>query len=309
MYQADETRYDKMQYRRCGRSGILLPLISLGLWQNFGLEKPLEEQKKIIFRAFDLGITHFDLANNYGMPARGLAEENFGKILHEDMAGYREQMMISTKAGYDFWPGPYGNWGSRKYLMSSLDASLKRMKLDYVDIFYHHRPDPETPLEETMGALADMVRQGKALYVGISNYKAEEAAAVADAFVAEQSNLSTREQLVNYALQFVGGRYKFGGSDPHTGVDCSGFTKYVMQHGAGVSLNRSSTSQSKQGTAISADQMQPGDLIFYGSGRGINHVAMYIGDGKVVHASTERTGIKTSPWNYRTPVKIVNVLG
>lgn len=139
--------------------------------------------------------------------------------------------------------------------------------------------------------------------------KAEEAAAVADAFVAEQSNLSTREQLVNYALQFVGGRYKFGGSDPHTGVDCSGFTKYVMQHGAGVSLNRSSTSQSKQGTAISADQMQPGDLIFYGSGRGINHVAMYIGDGKVVHASTERTGIKTSPWNYRTPVKIVNVLG
>ena len=132
--------------------------------------------------------------------------------------------------------------------------------------------------------------------------KAEEAAAVADAFVAEQSNLSTREPLVNYALQFVGGRYKFGGSDPHTGVDCSGFTKYVMQH-------RSSASQSKQGTAISADQMQPGDLIFYGSGRGINHVAMYIGDGKVVHASTERTGIKTSPWNYRTPVKIVNVLG
>lgn len=180
MYQADETRYEKMEYRRCGKSGILLPLISLGLWQNFGLEKPLEEQKKIIFRAFDLGITHFDLANNYGMPARGLAEENFGKILHEDMAEYREQMMISTKAGYDFWPGPYGNWGSRKYLMSSLDASLKRMRLDYVDIFYHHRPDPETPLEETMGALADMVRQGKALYVGISNYKAEEAAAAID---------------------------------------------------------------------------------------------------------------------------------
>ena len=170
MYQADETRYEKMEYRRCGRSGILLPLISLGLWQNFGLEKPLEEQKKIIFRAFDLGITHFDLANNYGMPARGLAEENFGKILHEDMVEYREQMMISTKAGYDFWPGPYGNWGSRKYLMSSLDASLKRMKLDYVDIFYHHRMDPETPLEETMGALASAVQSGKALYVGLSNY-------------------------------------------------------------------------------------------------------------------------------------------
>lgn len=179
-YQADENRYDKMQYKRCGRSGLLLPLVSLGLWQNFGLEKPLEEQKKIIFRAFDLGITHFDLANNYGHPARGLAEENFGKILHDDMAQYREQMLVSTKAGYDFWPGPYGNWGSRKYLMSSLDASLKRLQLDYVDIFYHHRPDPETPLEETMGALTDMVKQGKALYVGISNYQADEAAKAID---------------------------------------------------------------------------------------------------------------------------------
>lgn len=180
MYQADELRYERMQYRRSGRSGILLPLISLGLWQNFGLEKPLEEQKQIIFQAFDLGITHFDLANNYGFPARGLAEENFGRILHEDMSHYREQMLISTKAGFDFWPGPYGNWGSRKYLMSSLDASLRRMKLDYVDIFYHHRPDPETPLEETMGALSDMVRQGKALYVGISNYPAEQAARALD---------------------------------------------------------------------------------------------------------------------------------
>lgn len=180
MYQADENRYENMQYKRCGRSGILLPLVSLGLWQNFGLEKPLEEQKKIIFRAFDLGITHFDLANNYGHPARGLAEENFGKILHQDMAQYREQMLISTKAGYDFWPGPYGDWGSRKYLMSSLDASLKRMQLDYVDIFYHHRPDPQTPLEETMGALTDIVKQGKALYVGISNYQAEEAAKAID---------------------------------------------------------------------------------------------------------------------------------
>lgn len=175
MYQADETRYDTMTYNRCGRSGLLLPAVSLGLWQNFGLEKPLEEQKKILFRAFDLGITHFDLANNYGFPARGLAEENFGKVLHDDMAGYREQIVVSTKAGFDFWPGPYGNWGSRKYLFSSLDASLKRLQLDYVDIFYHHRPDPETPLEETMGALSDMVRQGKALYVGISNYQAEEA--------------------------------------------------------------------------------------------------------------------------------------
>jgi len=179
MYCADEKRYERMEYRRCGRSGILLPAVSLGLWQNFGLEKPFEEQKQIIFKAFDLGITHFDLANNYGFPARGLAEEHFGRILHEEMHGYREQILVSTKAGFDFWPGPYGNWGSRKYLFSSLDASLKRLQLDYVDIYYHHRPDPETPLEETMGALSDLVRQGKALYVGISNYKAEEAARAA----------------------------------------------------------------------------------------------------------------------------------
>lgn len=175
MYQAAETRYETMAYARCGRSGIRLPKVSLGLWQNFGLEKTLEEQKAILFRAFDSGITHFDLANNYGNPARGMAEENFGTILREDMKNYRDEMIISSKAGYDMWPGPYGDWGSRKYLMASLDQSLKRMGLDYVDIFYHHRPDPETPLEETMGALSDMVRQGKALYVGISNYEKEEA--------------------------------------------------------------------------------------------------------------------------------------
>lgn len=142
---------------------------------EFWTGKPLEEQREILLRAFDLGITHFDLANNYGAPARGKAEENFGAVLASDLASYRDQLFISTKAGYDCWPGPYGNWGSRKYLMSSLDASLKRMGLDYVDVFYHHRPDPDTPLEETMGALSDMVRQGKALYVGISNYEAEEA--------------------------------------------------------------------------------------------------------------------------------------
>lgn len=174
MYQAREGRYDTMKYRRCGRSGVLLPEISLGLWKNFGLEKTLDQQKAIIFKAFDMGVTHFDLANNYGAPAKGLAEENFGKILKSDLSQYREELFISTKAGYDFWPGPYGNWGSRKYLMSSLDASLKRMNLEYVDIFYHHRPDPETPLEETAQALTDMVRQGKAFYVGISNYPAKE---------------------------------------------------------------------------------------------------------------------------------------
>lgn len=175
MYQAEERRYDRMKYKRSGRSGIKLPLISMGLWQNFGLEQPLEAQKEIIFHAFNQGITHFDLANNYGHPARGKAEENFGRILKEDMKQYREELFISTKAGYDFWPGPYGDWGSRKYLIGSLDQSLKRLGLDYVDVFYHHRPDPLTPLEETMGALSDMVKQGKALYVGISNYQKEEA--------------------------------------------------------------------------------------------------------------------------------------
>ena len=175
MYKAAGNRYEVMEYKRSGRSGVLLPRISLGLWQNFGLEKSLEEQKDILFRAFDMGITHFDLANNYGHPARGMAEENFGTILKSDLGRYRDELFISTKAGYDFWPGPYGNWGSRKYLMASLDSSLKRMGLDYVDVFYHHRPDPETPLEETMGALSDAVRQGKALYVAISNYQAPEA--------------------------------------------------------------------------------------------------------------------------------------
>ena len=175
MYQAAENRYDIMEYKRCGKSGVLLPRISLGLWQNFGLEKPLEHQRKILLQAFDSGIPHFDLANNYGYPARGLAEENFGKVLSSDLNPYRDELFISTKAGYDFWPGPYGNWGSRKYLIASLDQSLKRMGLDYVDLYYHHRPDPETPLDETMGALTDIVKQGKALYVGISNYGPEEA--------------------------------------------------------------------------------------------------------------------------------------
>ena len=175
MYQPSERRYEGMEYKRCGRSGLKLPAMSLGLWQNFGTEKTLKEQEEILCHAFDRGITHFDLANNYGHPARGLAEENFGRALKDCLGPYRDELAVSTKAGYDMWQGPYGNWGSRKYLMASLDQSLRRMGLDYVDIFYHHRPDPETPLEETMEALSDMVRQGKALYVGISNYEAEEA--------------------------------------------------------------------------------------------------------------------------------------
>src|ERR671922_2762579 len=173
-------RYERMRYRRSGRSGLKLPEMSLGLWQNFGDEVPLEHSRAIVRRAFDLGITHFDLANNYG-PPYGAAEENFGRILEHDLRPYRDELVISTKAGYDMWPGPYGEWGSRKYLLASLDQSLGRMGLEYVDIFYSHRFDPETPLEETMGALATAVHQGKALYVGISSYsarKTREAAAI-----------------------------------------------------------------------------------------------------------------------------------
>jgi L-glyceraldehyde 3-phosphate reductase len=174
-YQPATNRYQDMEYRRCGISGIRLPEISLGLWHNFGGVDTFENFRKILWRAFDTGITHLDLANNYGPPP-GSAEENFGIILKKDFAGYRDEMIISTKAGYHMWEGPYGEWGSRKYLLSSLDQSLKRMDLDYVDIFYSHRPDPETPLEETMGALTSAVQQGKALYVGISNYPADLAA-------------------------------------------------------------------------------------------------------------------------------------
>src|SRR5260370_2188331 len=162
-------RYDSMTYRRCGRSGLLLPPISLGLWQNFGGTRPIETSREIVRRGFDLGITHFDLANNYG-PPYGSAEETFGRLLANDLAQHRDELVISTKAGYDMWPGPYGQWGSRKYLLASLDQSLKRLGVEYVDIFYSHRFDPETPLEETMGALDTAVRQGKALYAGISSY-------------------------------------------------------------------------------------------------------------------------------------------
>jgi L-glyceraldehyde 3-phosphate reductase len=170
-YVAAESRYERMDYRRSGRSGLRLPGVSLGLWQNFGHDRALDTSRAIVRRAFDLGITHFDLANNYG-PPYGSAEENFGRLLQQDLGPYRDELIISSKAGYDMWPGPYGEWGSRKYLLASLDQSLQRMGLDYVDIFYSHRFDPETPLEETMGALDTAVRQGKALYVGISSYSA-----------------------------------------------------------------------------------------------------------------------------------------
>lgn len=181
MYIAQETRYDKMQYKRCGASGLLLPAVSLGLWHNFGSNGNFDTMTDMCRTAFDCGITHFDLANNYG-PVPGAAEENFGRILKKTFQGYRDELIISTKAGYDMWPGPYGNWGSKKYLVASLDQSLKRMGLDYVDIFYHHRPDPDTPLEETVRALDGIVKSGKALYVGISNYNKEQTIAIAELF-------------------------------------------------------------------------------------------------------------------------------
>ena len=171
-FSPSETRYDSILYRRCGRSGLQVPAISLGLWHNFGGVDVLENSREIILRSFDMGITHFDLANNYGPPP-GSAEETFGRVLHSELGGYRDELIISSKAGYWMWPGPYGEWGSRKYLVASLDQSLRRMGLEYVDIFYHHRPDPDTPLEETMGALDHIVRSGKALYAGVSNYDAD----------------------------------------------------------------------------------------------------------------------------------------
>lgn len=174
MYQPKEDRYQRMIYRRCGNSGVMLPLLSLGLWHNFGNITPFSAQQSLLRTAFDLGITHFDLANNYG-PPYGEAERNFGRLMDADWRPHRDELFLSTKAGYDMWPGPYGDHGSRKYLISSIDQSLRRMRVDYVDVFYHHRPDPDTPIEETMGALDQIVRSGKALYAGISNYKPEQA--------------------------------------------------------------------------------------------------------------------------------------
>ena len=181
MYTANEKRYDEMRYNRCGNSGLMLPAVSLGLWHNFGSNGNFETMQAMCHAAFDNGITHFDLANNYG-PEPGAAEENFGRILEKGLGVYRDELVISTKAGYEMWPGPYGNWGSKKYLVASLDQSLRRMGLDYVDIYYHHRPDPNTPLEETAEALDGIVRSGKALYVGISNYNKEQTIAIAELF-------------------------------------------------------------------------------------------------------------------------------
>lgn len=218
MYQADEKRYETMQYNRCGRSGLLLSAVSLGLWHNFGSNGDFENMKAMCHTAFDNGITHFDLANNYG-PEPGAAEENFGRILKEGLGRYRDELIVSTKAGYDMWPGPYGNWGSRKYLVASLDQSLKRMGLDYVDIYYHHRPDPNTPIEETAGALNDLVKSGKALYVGISNYNKEQTIAIAELF----QRLGT---------PFVINQRKY--SMLERSIEKDGLKDYAAAHGIGI---------------------------------------------------------------------------
>jgi L-glyceraldehyde 3-phosphate reductase len=206
-YIPNEQRYDAMTYRRTGRSGLLLPEISLGLWQNFGDTRPIETQRAILRRAFDLGVSHIDLANNYG-PPYGAAETNFGRVLAEDLRPYRDELIISTKAGWDMWPGPYGDHGSCKYLLASLDQSLKRMGIDYVDIFYHHRPDPETPIEETAGALASAVTSGKALYVGVSAYTPEQTTAMADALAVHNIRLLIHQPAYNmFNRQIEGGLF------------------------------------------------------------------------------------------------------
>lgn len=218
MYLADEKRYEAMLYNRCGNSGLMLPAVSLGLWHNFGSNGNFDTMEAMCRTAFDNGITHFDLANNYG-PVPGAAEENFGRILQRGLGAYRDELVIATKAGYDMWPGPYGNWGSRKYLIASLDQSLKRMGLEYVDIYYHHRPDPETPLEETAGALDQIVKSGKALYVGISNYNKEQTIAIA-------------EILHQMGTPFIINQRKY--SMLERAIEKDGLKDYAAAHGIGI---------------------------------------------------------------------------
>jgi L-glyceraldehyde 3-phosphate reductase len=261
-------RYDHMPYRRCGRSGLRLPEISLGLWQNFGDESPVDEQRAIIFRAFDLGVTHFDLANNYG-PPYGSAEANFGAIVRSDLRSYRDELIISTKAGYDMWPGPYGEWGSRKYLLASLDQSLARLGLDYVDIFYSHRLDPETPLEETMGALDTAVRSGKALYAGISSYSADrtsEAAAIlrqmGTPLLIHQPSYSMLNRWIEGGLLDVLGR---------EGIGCIAFSPLAQGLLTGKYLNGiPAGSRASRGDSLSADQVSNENLAHV---RALNEIA------------------------------------
>jgi len=257
-YVADDSRYDVQPYRRCGRSGLKLPAVSLGFWHNFGDDKPLETQRAVMRRAFDLGVNHFDLANNYG-PPYGSAETNAGRILAEDFKPYRDELVISSKAGWDMWPGPYGDLGSRKYLTASLDQSLKRLGLDYVDVFYHHRPDPDTPLEETMGALDAAVRAGKALYVGVSSYSPEHTLAAAEIL----RDLGT-PMLIHQPSYSMFNRWIEGGLLDvldEAGVGCIAFTALAQ----GLLTNRylkgvPADSRAAQGKSLSTDAISEENL-------------------------------------------------
>jgi L-glyceraldehyde 3-phosphate reductase len=252
-YVAAGDRYSRLPYRRCGRSGIMLPEVSLGLWQNFGDGKPVEEQRAILRRAFDLGVTHFDLANNYG-PPYGSAEINFGRIMREDLRPYRDELVISTKAGYDMWPGPYGDHGSRKYLLASLDQSLSRMGLDYVDIFYSHRFDPDTPLEETMGALDTAVRSGRALYAGISSYSAERTADAVSLLRQMGTPLLIHQPSYSMLNRWIeGGLLDVLGRD---GVGCIAFSPLAQGVLTGKYLDGTpSGSRATQNSSLSSDQL------------------------------------------------------
>jgi L-glyceraldehyde 3-phosphate reductase len=267
-YVAADDRYGQLPYRRCGRSGIKLPAISLGLWQNFGDGTPIEGQRAIVRRAFDLGVTHFDLANNYG-PPYGSAEVNFGRIMREDLRPYRDELIISTKAGYDMWPGPYGEWGSRKYLLASLDQSLRRMGVDYVDIFYSHRFDPDTPLEETMGALETAVRSGKALYAGISSYSAERTAQA----VALLREMGVR-LLIHQPSYSMLNRWVEGGLLDvldRDGVGCIAFSPLAQGVLTGKYLGGvPAGSRASRNGSLSADQIAPQTLAHV---RALNEVA------------------------------------
>ena len=254
-YVAADDRYNRLPYRRCGRSGLLLPEVSLGLWQNFGDGKPVEEQRPILRRAFDLGVTHFDLANNYG-PPYGSAEINFGRIMREDLRPYRDELVISTKAGYDMWPGPYGDHGSRKYLLASLDQSLSRMGLEYVDIFYSHRFDPDTPLEETMGALATAVQSGRALYAGISSYSAERTLEAADLLRRMGTPLLIHQPSYSMLNRWIEG----GLLDvlEREGVGCIAFSPLAQGVLTGKYLNGvPAGSRASQDGSLSPDQLAP----------------------------------------------------
>ena len=267
-YVAADDRYSKMPYRRCGRSGVLLPEVSLGLWQNFGDGKPIENQRAIVRRAFDLGVTNFDLANNYG-PPYGSAEINFGRILREDLRPYRDELIISTKAGYDMWPGPYGDHGSRKYLLASLDQSLKRMGLEYVDIFYSHRFDPDTPLEETMGALDTAVRSGRALYAGISSYSAERTMEAVSLLRSMGTRLLIHQPSYSMLNRWIeGGLLDVLGRE---GVGCIAFSPLAQGVLTGKYLNGvPAGSRASQNGSLSSNQITPATLAHV---RALNEIA------------------------------------